>query len=97
MILIHFANLSSVTLHIGLLRSDGRLEIHLYDQSDPNRIEVGPLKRVPIEATPEIEACIVNRKLQYAVEGHGISVLMAAPTTVKPDGPVFRFYDPKDA
>jgi hypothetical protein len=86
-------NRSSQTLYIGLRRVNGRLEIHIYRQPDPERIEVRPMQRVSVDAIPDVDACIVNRKLQYSIVGHDANVELRPPTTSKPDGPVFRFYD----
>lgn len=94
--LLHFANCCSTkTIYIGLWRREGRLEIHIYDEQDQQqtRIELRPLQRLPINATADIEACIQNGKLQYTIAGHCAGVWLRVPTTAKPDGPVFRFYD----
>jgi len=92
--LLHFVNLSSKTLYIGLLRREGRLEIHIYDEPDPARIEVRSMQRIPIDVTPDVESCITAEgKFQYGINGHCSDVEMQLPTTAKPDGPVFRFHD----
>jgi len=91
--LLQFANFSNKTLHIGLIRRDGRLEIHIYDEPDKTRIEVPAMQRVPVDATPDIEACTVDGSLQYAIHGHCSGLELQPPSKAGNDGPVFRFYD----
>ncbi len=91
--LLHLANYSDQTLHIGLIRMDNRLELHIYSEPDPTRIEIAPMQSVPIDATPDIKACIVDEKLQYSIIGHCNKLESRLPTTAKPNGPVFRFFN----
>lgn len=92
--IIHIANHSSQTLHVGLRRNEQRLEIHVYPEPDETRIEIGPNQMVSLDITPEIAACTVGDQLQYTVQGHGVSLEMTPPESAQPDGPVFRFHDP---
>jgi hypothetical protein len=91
--LIYLNNSSSRVLYIGLIQRHRRLEIHIYDEADPERIELLPRHRYPLDIAPHLEACIIDGKLEYQITGHCQNIEVVLPTTAKPDGPVFRFCD----
>ncbi|MBU1029007.1 hypothetical protein KKE28_02245 [Patescibacteria group bacterium] len=92
--LLHFVNCcSDETVYIGLWLREERLEIHIYNEPGQALLEIRPLQRLSINATAEIETCIHNGQLQYTIVGHCDGVWLRIPTTAKPDGPVFKFYN----
>jgi hypothetical protein len=91
--LLYFVNCSSRKLYLGLWVRDEQLEIHIHDEPDPHRIEIRPLERVPVDVLSVIESCIRDGKLWYTLIGHCSGIWLTIPTTSKPDGPVFKFFD----